>query len=113
MHIMIDALLTYATTLAYYFYLWASKHYSQHPDVLRSHLIFSRLLQLKQALSSLEGLGSGIVDSEDENISLEEDELEDSSALLKPYRRGSLLTPVKVDVFREFVERSIRQVSAI
>ena len=45
-----------------------------------SHAIFSHLLQLKQALSSLEGLdfhASGIGDSEDENISLEEDEPED------------------------------------
>ena len=120
MHIMIEALLTYATTLAFYLYLRASEHYSQRPDLLRSHPVFSRLLQLKQALSSLEELDfhlsesdSGIGDSEDENISLEEDELEDASALLEPYRKGSLLTSVKPDMFREFVERSIRQVSAI
>ena len=35
---------------------------------------------------------SGIGDSEDVNISLEEDELEDSPTLLKRYRKCSLLT---------------------
>ena len=99
MCVIIEALLTYASTLAFYLYLRASEHYSQRPDLLRSHPIFSRLLQLKQALSSLEELDfhlsesdSGIGDSEDENISLEEDELENASALLKRYRKGSLLT---------------------
>jgi U3 small nucleolar RNA-associated protein 3 len=99
MRVMIEALLTYATTLAFYLYLRASEHYSLHPDLLRSHPIFSRLLQLKQALSSLEELDfhvsesdSGIGDSEDDNDSLEEEELEDASTLLKPYRKGSRLT---------------------
>jgi U3 small nucleolar RNA-associated protein 3 len=95
---MIEALLTYATTLAFYLYLRASEHYSQRPDLLRSHPIFSRLLQLKQALASLEELDfhlsesdSGIGDSEDEDVSLGEDELDDTSALLKRYRKGSRL----------------------
>ncbi|KAN0127334.1 Sas10 C-terminal domain containing protein [Lactarius tabidus] len=98
-HLHNQALLTYATTLAFYLYLRASEHYSQRPDLLRSHPIFARLLQLKQALSSLEELDfhvsesdSGIGDSEDEDISLEEEELEDASAFLKRYRKGSLLT---------------------
>jgi U3 small nucleolar RNA-associated protein 3 len=99
MRAMIEALLTYATTLAFYLYLRASEHYSQRPDLLRSHPIFARLLQLKQALSSLEELDfhvsesdSGIGDSEDEDVSLEEEELEEASAFLKRYRKGSLLT---------------------
>ena len=40
----------------------------------------------------ISGSDSGIGDSEDVNISLEEDELEDSPALLKRYRKCSLLT---------------------
>ncbi len=98
MRIVIEALLTYATTLAFYLYLRASEHHSQHPDLLRSHPIFSRLLQLKQALASLEELDfhlsesdSGIGDSEDDNVSLEEEELEDASTLFKQYSNGSQL----------------------
>ncbi|KAH9060485.1 Sas10 C-terminal domain-containing protein [Lactarius vividus] len=90
-HLHNQALLTYATTLAFYLYLRASEHYSQHPDLLRSHPIFSRLLQLKQVLASLEeldfhlsGSDSGIGDSEDE-------ELEDASILFKQYSNGSQL----------------------
>ncbi|KAI9465039.1 Sas10 C-terminal domain-containing protein [Lactarius psammicola] len=97
-HLHNQALLTYATTLAFYLYLRASKHYSQHPDLLRSHPIFARLLQLKQALASLEELDfhlsesdSGIGDSEDDNVSLEEEELEDFSNLFKQYSNGSQL----------------------
>ncbi|KAH9045031.1 Sas10 C-terminal domain-containing protein [Lactarius hengduanensis] len=97
-HLHNQALLTYATTLAFYLYLRASEHYSHHPDLLRSHPIFSRLLQLKQALVSLEGLDShlsesdsGIGDSEDENDSLEDEELEDASILFKQYSNGSQL----------------------
>lgn len=98
MRVMIEALLTYATTLAFYLYLRASEHFSQRPDLLRSHPIFSRLLQLKQALASLEDLDfhisesdSGIGDSEDENISLGEEGLDDASTLLKRHRKGSRL----------------------
>ncbi|KAF8272853.1 Sas10 C-terminal domain-containing protein [Lactarius quietus] len=98
-HLHNQALLTYATTLAFYLSLRASEHYSQRPELLRSHPIFLRLLQLKQALSSLEDLDfhlsesdSGIGDSEDDNVSLDDEELEDASALLKQYRKGSRLT---------------------
>ena len=107
-----EALLTYATTLAFYFYLRASEHYSLHPDLLRSHPIFSRLLQLKHALSSLEELDfhvsesdSGIGDSDDDDDSLEEEDLEDLSTLLKPYRKGSRITLTDLaEIFREAEE---------
>lgn len=104
MRVLIEALLTYATTLAFYLYLRASEHYSQRPDLLRSHPIFSRLLQLKQALSSLEELDfhvsesdSGIGDSEDE-------ELEDASAFLKRYHNDSLLTFDLAELLQEAEE---------
>ncbi|KAI0250963.1 Sas10 C-terminal domain-containing protein [Lactifluus subvellereus] len=97
-HLHNQALLTYATTLAFYFYLRASEYYSQRPELLRSHPIFSRLLQLKQALTTLEELDfhlsesdSEIGDSE-EDVSLEEEEgTEVTSTLLKRYRKGSRL----------------------
>lgn len=90
----IEALLTYATTLAFYLYLRASESYSQRPELLRSHPIFARLLQLKQALATLEeldfdlsGSASGASDAEEEDGSLDDElELDDVSALLKRCR---------------------------
>lgn len=92
-----EALITYATTLAFYLYLRASEYYSQRPELLRSHPIFARLLQLKQALSTLEELDfhlsesdSGIGDTEDED-SLVSEEGMDGSILPKRYYKGSQL----------------------
>jgi U3 small nucleolar RNA-associated protein 3 len=94
----VEALLTYATTLAFYFYLRASEYYSQRPELLRSHPIFSRLLQLKQALTTLEDLDFHVSDSDSEfggsagDSSLEEEEgMEILSKLLKRYHKGSQL----------------------
>ena len=75
-------------------YLRASESYSQRPELLRSHPIFARLLQLKQALATLEeldfdlsGSDPGISDVEEEDGSLDaEHEMEDVSALLKRCR---------------------------
>ena len=75
-------------------YLRASESYSQRPELLRSHPIFARLLQLKQALATLEELDfdlsesdSGIGDVEEEDGSLDdEQEMEDVSVLLKRCR---------------------------
>lgn len=92
-----EALITYATTLAFYLYLRASEYYSQRPELLRSHPIFARLLQLKQALSTLEELDfhisegdSGIGDTDDEDSSDSEDGM-DGSILSKRHRKGSQL----------------------
>jgi U3 small nucleolar RNA-associated protein 3 len=78
-------------------YLRASEYYSQRPELLRSHPIFARLLQLKQALTTLEELDfhlsesdSGIGDTEEEDTSLSEEEM-DGSTLSKRYRKGSQL----------------------
>ena len=75
-----EALITYATTLAFYLYLRASEYYSQRPELLRSHPIFARLLQLKQALSTLEELDfhlsesdSGIDNTSDEDSLVSEE----------------------------------------
>jgi len=100
----IEALLTYATTLAFYLYLRSSESYSRHPELLRSHPIFARLLQLKQALTTLEELDfeeldfhlsesdSGISDAEEDDISLDDEQgAEDVLALLKRYRNGCQL----------------------
>jgi U3 small nucleolar RNA-associated protein 3 len=80
-------------------YLRASEYYSQRPELLRSHPIFARLLQLKQAFTTLEELDfhlpecdSGIGDAEEEDTSIsEEEEGMDESTLSKRYRRGSQL----------------------
>lgn len=68
-----EALLTYATTLAYYLHLRASEKYAARPLLLRKHPILNRLLTLKQSLVTLESLGVGS-DSQDEDDD-EEDEL--------------------------------------
>ncbi|CAL1712744.1 unnamed protein product [Somion occarium] len=56
-HIHYQALLTYATTLAFYLHLRSSPKYVSRPDLLRSHPVMSRLLSLKQSLTTLEELG--------------------------------------------------------
>ncbi|KAI0693985.1 Sas10 C-terminal domain-containing protein [Cytidiella melzeri] len=66
LHLYYQALLQYAATLAFYLYLRSSDKYTQHPESLRSHPIMSRLLTLKQSISTLETLGVGSSDDEDD-----------------------------------------------
>ncbi|KAH8824904.1 Sas10 C-terminal domain-containing protein [Flagelloscypha sp. PMI_526] len=74
-HIHYQALLTYATTLAFYFHLRSSEKYSRKPELLNSHPILERLLTLKQSLATLEQLDFA-ADSEDED----EDDLDQSES---------------------------------
>lgn len=90
-----EALITYATTLAFYLYLRASEYYSQRPELLRSHPIFARLLQLKQAVTTLEELDfhlsesdPGIGETEEEDSLISDEEIV-GSTLSKRYRKGS------------------------
>jgi len=66
---MTETLLTYATTLAFYFHLRASPKYSLNPTSLRAHPILPRLLVLKQALSALENLDFGPASSDVSHLS--------------------------------------------
>ena len=93
-----EALLTYAATLTFYLYLRASEYYSQRPELLRSHPVFARLLQLKQALTTLEeldfhlsGSDSGIGDTDEEDTSISEEEGMDGPTLSKRHQKGSKL----------------------
>lgn len=81
-------------------YLRASEYYSQRPELLRSHPIFARLLQLKQAVTTLEDLDfhlsesdSGIGETEEEDSLVSDEEMDGSSGstLSKRYRKGSQL----------------------
>ena len=54
-----ETLLTYATTLAFYLHMRADRKYANSPRLLQDHPILSRLLTLKQAMSSLEKLDFG------------------------------------------------------
>lgn len=54
-----QTLLTYATTLAFYLHMRADRKYASNPSLLQDHPILSRLLTLKQAMSSLEKLDFG------------------------------------------------------
>ncbi|OSD07531.1 hypothetical protein PYCCODRAFT_1449480 [Trametes coccinea BRFM310] len=77
MHLHHQALLTYATTLAFYLHLRASEKYVHRPDLLRSHPILPRLLKLKQSLTTLEDLdfaASSDDDDDDESGLSEEDD---------------------------------------
>ncbi|EMD40075.1 hypothetical protein CERSUDRAFT_92569 [Gelatoporia subvermispora B] len=76
-HLHYQALLTYATTLAFYFHLRTSEKYVQRPELLRSHPVLPRLLSLKQSLATLEDLDFGLSDEDEdegENDSDEEEE---------------------------------------
>ncbi|KAI0632439.1 Sas10 C-terminal domain-containing protein [Trametes polyzona] len=69
MHLHHQALLTYATTLAFYLHLRTSEKYVQRPDLLRAHPILPRLLKLKQSLSTLEDLDFAASDDDESDIS--------------------------------------------
>jgi U3 small nucleolar RNA-associated protein 3 len=60
-----ETLLTYATTLAFYLHLVSKENYVRRPTLLKSHPILSRLLTLKESLSTLEDLDFDMSDSED------------------------------------------------
>ncbi|OAX44281.1 hypothetical protein K503DRAFT_706552 [Rhizopogon vinicolor AM-OR11-026] len=75
LHTYYQALLTYATTLAYYLHLRASEKYAARPLLLRKHPILNRLLTLKQSLVTLESLGVGS-DSQDEDDEGDEEDYE-------------------------------------
>ncbi|EIW59077.1 rRNA-processing protein SAS10 [Trametes versicolor FP-101664 SS1] len=78
MHLHHQALLTYATTLAFYLHLRASEKYAQRPDLLRAHPVLPRLLKLKQSLATLEDLDFAASDDSDmSGLSGGEDEDED------------------------------------
>ncbi|KAA1469751.1 hypothetical protein DENSPDRAFT_816924 [Dentipellis sp. KUC8613] len=86
-HLHYQALLTYATTLAFYLHLRASDKYAQRPELLRTHPIFPRLLQLKQALSTLEDLdfdlsASSDVDEDEDEEYEDLDDLDDEMSFL-------------------------------
>ncbi|KAI0373750.1 hypothetical protein BV20DRAFT_962324 [Pilatotrama ljubarskyi] len=78
MHLHYQALLTYATTLAFHLHLRTSEKYVQRPELLRSHPILPRLLKLKQSLTTLEDLDFAASDAESDLSGLsDEDEEED------------------------------------
>ncbi|KAI1794865.1 Sas10 C-terminal domain-containing protein, partial [Ganoderma leucocontextum] len=76
-HLHHQALLTYATTLAFYLHLCASPKYAQRPDLLRAHPILPRLLTLKQSLHTLEELDFAGSDDESGLSSSDLDDEED------------------------------------
>ncbi|KAI0338936.1 hypothetical protein BDW22DRAFT_1401037 [Trametopsis cervina] len=84
LHLYYQALLQYAATLAFYLYLRSSEKYTEHPESLRSHPIMSRLLTLKQSVSTFEDLGVGESDYEDDDESDSEDG--DENSLIKRLR---------------------------
>ncbi|KAF8650171.1 hypothetical protein AX16_005405 [Volvariella volvacea WC 439] len=92
-HLYYQALLAYASTLAFYLHLRSGEKYAQRPELLRQHPIMGRLLTLKRGLATLEDLdfapdsdndGIGADSGEDDaiwdlarNSGLEPEELEE------------------------------------
>lgn len=73
----VEALLTYATTLAFYLHLRATEKYAARPELLRRHPILKRLLTLKEGINTLENLGvSQDVSDEDDDGEDEEDDVD-------------------------------------
>ncbi|KAF7985511.1 hypothetical protein HWV62_3725 [Athelia sp. TMB] len=66
-HLHYQAVLTYATTLAFYLHLRSSPKYVQNSELLKEHPIMSRLLALKQSISTLEDLDFAPSDDDEES----------------------------------------------
>ncbi|KAJ7644052.1 Sas10 C-terminal domain-containing protein [Roridomyces roridus] len=91
MHFHYQALLTYATALAFYLHLRSSEKYARRPDLLRSHPVMARLLTLKQSLITLEDLDFAASDSElDDEEDSGDDMLMDAEQLWKQDRMQGL-----------------------
>ncbi|KAJ6557387.1 Sas10 C-terminal domain-containing protein [Mycena vulgaris] len=90
-HLHYQALLTYATALAFYLHLRSSEKYTRRPDLLRTHPVLARLLTLKQSLITLEDLDFAASDSEPEsNDDSDADILMDAEQLWKLDRMQGL-----------------------
>lgn len=107
-----EALLTYATTLAFYLHLRASPKYAQRPELLTSHPIMQRLLTLKQSVSTLEDLGFTLSDSEpefdeddDESLDLTDEEGNTEGLWRVDRRKG--LEPGELDDLLEDAQKSV------
>ncbi|KAG8214468.1 hypothetical protein J3R82DRAFT_9521 [Butyriboletus roseoflavus] len=87
-HMYYQALLTYATTLAFCLHLRATDKYTARPELLRRHPILKRLLTLKEGINTLESLGVGKdvsddVEDEDDDLADEDEEDGDLWSLIK------------------------------
>ncbi|KAF9454751.1 hypothetical protein P691DRAFT_716558 [Macrolepiota fuliginosa MF-IS2] len=111
-HLHYQALLTYATTLAFYLHLRASPKYAQRPELLTFHPIMQRLLTLKQSVSTLEDLGFTLSDSEpefdeDDDESLDLTDEEDKTEGLWQTDRKKGLEPGELDDLLEDAQLSV------
>jgi len=89
-HLYNQALLTYATTVAFYLHLRTSEKYVQRPDLLRTHPILQRLLSLKQAMSSLEDLNLALDEADEDDSLSRDDDMKDAKALWLEEQLSSL-----------------------
>ncbi|KZT27417.1 hypothetical protein NEOLEDRAFT_1240361 [Neolentinus lepideus HHB14362 ss-1] len=114
-HLHYQALLTYTTTLAFYFHLRSSPKYAAKPETLRSHPVLARLLFLKQSLSTLEDLdfaasiGGSDLDSDDLDDDESDEDIDmmgDANGLWESDKKGPdvLMTPAEFDVFMAQLE---------
>ncbi|KAG8826809.1 hypothetical protein FRC19_007377 [Serendipita sp. 401] len=93
-----QTLLTYATTLAFYLHMRASKKYAGNPKLMQTHPILARLLTLKQAMSSLERLDFG-PNSDGSDDDLGSDDLDDIDDIWE----GKGLADMDEDEFMELL----------
>ncbi|KAJ7212214.1 Sas10 C-terminal domain-containing protein [Mycena pura] len=91
--ISLEALLSYATALAFYLHLRSSEKYARQPELLRTHPVMARLLTLKQSLITLEDLDFAASESElysDDASDFDGDEFMDAKQLWKLGRMEGL-----------------------
>jgi U3 small nucleolar RNA-associated protein 3 len=102
-----EALLTYATCLAFYLHLRASEKYARRPELLHSHPVFSRLLTLKQSLTTFENLDLALSDSESrDEESLDEVQRNGDEIGLAPGELDDLLQEASLP--RQQLKRSVQ-----
>ncbi|KAG8794343.1 hypothetical protein FRC17_008307, partial [Serendipita sp. 399] len=101
LHLYHQTLLTYATTLAFYLHLRASKKYAGNPRAMQAHPILARLLSLKQAMSSLERLDFG-PNSDGSDDDLESGDLDD----MYDIEGSQSLAEMDEDEFRELLREA-------
>ncbi|KAJ6508927.1 Sas10 C-terminal domain-containing protein [Mycena sanguinolenta] len=90
-HLHYQALLSYATALAFYLHLRSSEKYARRPELLRTHPVLARLLTLKQSLITLEDLDFAASDSEaGTKDGSDVDEMMDAKSLWKLSRMEGL-----------------------
>ena len=81
LHLHRQTLITYLTTITFYFHLRASPEYAADPAKLSSHPVLARLTKLKQALSVMEDLGLSFDGDDIDRLAGSDEEIDDEDGM--------------------------------